>query len=123
MDVKSKRRRSRIWLRRLMAVVVLAAIFMLGFSVGNGRISFSRHQTVVSGNLPTRLNYKTVDQVYKSLRENYDGKLTESQQTDGLKHGLAASTKDPYTVYFTPKEAKDFNSQLNNSFSGIGAQL
>jgi carboxyl-terminal processing protease len=36
---------------------------------------------------------------------------------------LAESTKDPYTVYFTAKEAKDFQSQLNNSFSGIGAQL
>jgi carboxyl-terminal processing protease len=49
--------------------------------------------------------------------------LNEQQLEDGLKHGLATATKDPYTVYFTPKEAKTFNEQLNNAFSGIGAQL
>jgi carboxyl-terminal processing protease len=42
---------------------------------------------------------------------------------DGLKHGLAEATDDPYTEYFTPSEAKEFRSQLNNSFSGIGAEL
>jgi carboxyl-terminal processing protease len=40
-----------------------------------------------------------------------------------LKHGLAISTKDPYTSYFTAKEAKDFNEQITNTFSGVGAQL
>ena len=30
---------------------------------------------------------------------------------------------DPYTEYFSPSEAKDFNNELNNSFSGIGVEL
>lgn len=124
MDPRPKRSKSRTWGRRALASLFVIAIFMLGYGVGNGQISISRHRTkAVSGRLPSRLNYQSVDQVYRSLRDNYDGKLTEAQLTDGLKHGLAASTKDPYTAYFTPKEAKDFNSQLNNSFSGIGAQL
>jgi carboxyl-terminal processing protease len=108
-----------------MAAIALIAVFYLGVNVGNGRIklpSVHSRQTV-SGNLPASLNYASVNEVYQSLKENYDGKLTEQQLEDGLKHGLAESTNDPYTEYFTPKEAKNFNNELNNAFSGIGAQL
>ena len=49
--------------------------------------------------------------------------MTTAQLIEGLKHGLATATKDPYTVYFTSTEAKTFVNELNNSFSGIGAQL
>lgn len=112
-------------LKRATVVVVLVAVFILGLSVGNGRLQLpmSHHLQPVSSNLPATLNYSSVQKVYQSLKDNYDGQLTESQLEDGLKHGLAEATKDPYTVYFTAKEAKDFNGQLNNMFSGIGAQL
>lgn len=112
----------RAVLRSGLNILILLAIFVVGVNVGNGRISRHSHGAV-SSNLPAKLNYSGVDQVYKSLKQNYDGKLNEQQLEDGLKHGLAVSTKDPYTVYFTAKEAKDFNDELNNSFSGIGAQL
>jgi carboxyl-terminal processing protease len=103
-------------------IVILLVIFLVGVNVGNGRINLHKAHTQ-NGNLPAKLDYNSVNDVYQSLKDNYDGKLSEAQLEDGLKHGLAESTKDPYTVYFTAKEAQDFNSELNNSFSGIGAQL
>lgn len=114
-----KRRR---WLWRAGQILAVAAVFTLGLFIGNGTISLHR-QHGVAGKLPAKPDYATVDQVYKSLIENYDGKLTESQILNGLKHGLAESTNDPYTEYFTPQEAKTFNQELNNQFSGIGAEL
>jgi carboxyl-terminal processing protease len=116
--------RGSAWMRRLMSLPVAVLIFAVGVGVGNGQISVSlHHNKAVATNLPAKLDYDTVNTVYQSIKENYDGQLTETQLEDGLKHGLAQSTKDPYTTYFTAKEAKDFNSELNNSFSGIGAQL
>lgn len=115
----SKKRR---WFKRLGKLLVLLIVFGLGLSVGNGTISLHR-QHGVAGNLPSKPDYTTVNQVYKSLIQNYDGKLTENQVLNGLKHGLAESTGDPYTEYFTPQEAKAFNQELNNEFSGIGAEL
>lgn len=109
----------------MLSVLLSVFIFLLGVNVGSGKIDLpwpSSRQTV-SSNLPGRLNYSSVNQVYQSLKENYDGKLTEGQLIDGLKHGLATASGDPYTVYFTAKEAEDFQSQLNNSFAGIGARL
>jgi len=112
-------------LRGVLGLVLLVAVFMLGLNFGNGRLSVNVPWGTksVAGNLPSSLNYTTVNQVYQSLKSNYDGKLTQTQLLDGLKHGLAEAANDPYTVYFTPQEAKGFNDELNNSFSGIGAQL
>jgi carboxyl-terminal processing protease len=111
-------------LRGVLGILLLAAVFWLGLNVGNGRFDIPWHKSApVAGNLPAQLDYRTVNQVYQSLKANYDGNLTATQLEDGLKHGLATATKDPYTVYFTAQEAKSFNNELNNSFSGVGAQL
>jgi carboxyl-terminal processing protease len=124
MRLKSKVGWRSLW-RGGVKVLVLAVVFMAGVNVGDGQINVNLPWGTkpVTKGLPNKLDYSSVNQVYQSLKQNYDGQLSQSQLLDGLKHGLATATKDPYTVYFTPQEAKDFNNQLNNSFSGIGAQL
>ena len=109
-------------MRSLGNILILLAIFLVGVNFGNGRLNVHRHNSE-NKSLPSKLDYSAVNDVYQSLKQNYDGKLSQSLLEDGLKHGLATSTKDPYTTYFTAKEAQDFNKELNNSFSGIGAQL
>ncbi len=124
MELKPKQGSLKIWMRRLVGVALIVTVFVLGMAVGDGRININpRKQSVVANELSRRPDYNSVNEVYKSLRENFDGELTDEQVTNGLKHGLADSTNDPYTVYLTPEEAKEFEGQLNNSFSGIGAQL
>ena len=73
--------------------------------------------------LPQKFDYTQVDKVYQSLKDNYNGKLTEQQVLDGLKHGLAQSTKDPYTEFFTATEAEQFSNDLQGTISGVGAKL
>ncbi|GAC1392566.1 MAG: hypothetical protein NVSMB46_08810 [Candidatus Saccharimonadales bacterium] len=112
---------------RIISVVVLCAfIFALGVQVGNGKLVINTHpfkSKTVSSNLPQELDYASVQKVYDTIRSEYDGKLDSTQLMDGLKHGLAEATGDPYTTYFSAKEAKNFNDQLNGTFSGIGAEL
>lgn len=121
--MRLKPKSGRAILKSLGNILILLVIFAIGVGVGDGRIDLHHKKSNTNSQLPAKLNYSAVDDVYQSLKANYDGKLTESQLIDGLKHGLAASTKDPYTNYFTPKEAQDFDKELNNSFSGVGAQL
>lgn len=108
---------------KLVPAVIGVAIFALGVFVGQGNISFTSHRSPLNSQLPNKLDYSSVDDVYKTLKENYAGKVTASQLEDGLKEGLANATNDPYTEYFTAKEAEQFSNQLNNTFSGIGAEL
>ena len=99
-------------------------IFWLGVGVGSGKIGPDSiyHKPVASG-LPKNLDYSSVEEIYDELKSSYDGQLTRSQLLDGIKTGLAQATGDPYTEYFSPKAAKQFNEQLSGSFSGIGAVL
>jgi len=103
-------------------VAIVGVVFNIGVMVGNGTISMNQYDTQ-NGNLPAKLNYASVDALYNSLKQNYDGKLTETQLLDGVKSGLAEASGDPYTEYFNVSDAKKFNEQLTGSFSGIGAQL
>lgn len=113
------------FMRTLSLLGVATIIFISGVNVGSGKWQLlpTGRPDPIANNLPDKLDYNSLDDVYQAVKTNYNGKLTESQIIDGLKHGLAASAKDPYTVYFNEKEAKEFSDQLNNSFAGIGARL
>jgi carboxyl-terminal processing protease len=111
-------------IKYFISATVAVIVFGAGFGIGNGSIKFHPSQAV-DGNtaLPDRLDYASVNQLYSSLKENYDGKLDTSQLMNGIKHGLVNAAGDPHTEYFTPAEVKQFNDQLNLKFSGIGAEI
>jgi carboxyl-terminal processing protease len=105
-------------------ILFALALFALGLFMGQGKIDFlSQQQYETRSNLPATLDYSQLDDLYTTLRTNYDGTLTSQQIIDGLKHGLASSTKDPYTEYMSATEATDFQSSLQGEITGIGAQL
>ncbi len=107
-------------------VLVAAAIFLLGWGIGSNRINigpYAGFHKKVATNAPAKLDYSSVDEVYNSLKQNYDGQLDSTKLTDGLKTGLVNSAGDPYTEYFNAKDAKSFNDELGGTFSGVGAEL
>lgn len=109
--------------------LVIAAVFYgIGLSVGDGQIQFGNGQFITfntsnAQGLPSTLNYQALQQEYNILKENFDGKLSAQQLQDGIQTGLVNATGDPYTEYFNASAANAFNNQLNNTFSGIGAEL
>lgn len=105
--------------------VILAAgvIFGFGAAVGRGEINInglSQNRQLASS---SKFDYSSVDQLYKILRNNFDGNLDQTKLLDGIKTGLVSATGDPYTEYFNADEAKEFNQALSGSFTGIGAEL
>ena len=101
---------------------VIVVVFAVGVGVGNGRLSIAALHSE-NKSLPAQLDYATVNQLYTALKNNYDGSLTQAKLLDGLKGGLLQATGDPYTEYFSAASAKEFNNQLQGTFSGIGAEL
>lgn len=118
-----------LMLKKRLLFVVVAGVFIaallgsliLGINIGDGNIAF--HSSGLNSALPTTLNYASVNQEYQALIDNYNGKLTATQILNSIKQGLANAPNDPYTEYFTASQYASFNNQLNNSFSGIGAEL
>lgn len=111
--------------RFIVTVMLFTGTFLVGWGFGTGRISVSVPSRIQSRNqaLPENLDYASVEQVYDALKQNYDGELTAEVLLNGLKNGLADATNDPYTQYLDKAAAKEFDEDLNQSFSGIGAEL
>lgn len=98
-------------------------VFIAGYAVGNGNVHLWGGKGIVQNRIPSNLDYSSVDAVYTILKNDYDGNLNSTKLIDGAKAGLVAATGDPYTEYFDPAAAKDFNNQLAGSITGIGAEL
>jgi carboxyl-terminal processing protease len=93
-------------------------------------IGGSRTDTIVAwlkqsqnADLAQTLDFSSVQEVYGKLKLNYDGKLDAQKLVDGAKKGLVEAAGDPYTVYFTNEQAKQFSDDLGGKFSGIGAEF
>ncbi len=106
-------------------VVAAAAIFFIGtaFGLGLQDSTYFTSTDVANEELPERLDYSSVDEVYESLRQKYDGELSLEDLMNGLKQGLAQATGDPYTEYLSVEASQEFDDDLSGTFSGIGAEL
>lgn len=107
--------------RGLLVVVLFAVVFAGGFRVGRGDWSWQRAEIASSSS--QSLDYTSLNQVYRILKDNFNGNLDSGKLLDGAKAGLVNAAGDPFTEYFNPSEADEFNNQLDNSITGIGAQL
>lgn len=121
---KTMPKKMRTFLKGAGAVLIAVTIFGAGWMSGSGRLNVRQYSPVSqNGGLPDKLNYESVDTIYQSLKDNFDGELTEATLLEGLKSGLAKATGDPYTEYLNPEASKEFADGLEGKFEGIGAQL
>lgn len=106
------------------AIIILAGVLLLGIGIGNGTITWGdgRYRQSIQ-RTDGNLSYNSVDEVYETLKDGYDGQLDTKKLEDGLKEGLVKAAGDPYTEYLTEEENKEFNEQLSGTFEGIGAEL
>ncbi|HSE29855.1 MAG TPA: S41 family peptidase [Candidatus Saccharimonadales bacterium] len=69
------------------------------------------------------IDFSSLQNVYEALSSQFDGNIDKQALIDGAKKGLVEAAGDPYTVFFTDKEASEFLQELDGRFSGIGAEL
>ena len=70
------------------------------------------------------LDMSIVQDAYRQLKANYDGKLDEQALIYGAARGMTAAAGDRHTVYMDPKEAEEFNKSLQGNIGGgIGAEI
>ena len=107
-------------------VLVISGAFGLGLVTGNGQINLNLGNKAfksVQKDTTASLDYSSVEALYDKLRVQFDGQLDQSKLMDGLRSGLVKAAGDPYTEYFNPASAEQFNQELSGTFTGIGAEL
>ncbi len=129
--------RHRVTLPTALVLMVVGGCFGFGLHrwfitrpIGFGPLSPGHGLVRGMGQLPPRaLDSQDVDfhqfwEIWKLLKEKYyQQPLKDKDLYYGALAGLAQSTNDPYTSYFDPKSALEFQQSLEGRFEGIGAEI
>ncbi len=104
----------------------------LAFIIFSGGYVFGYERALPTGGiLPQIINTtgsKSIDfgefwKVWDTVGAKFDGNTDPQKLLYGAISGMVQATGDPYTEFFTPEQAKSFESDLSGSFSGIGAEI
>jgi len=114
----TRREKRRVSVPVLIITIVIASLasFVVGTRSDELWARLSGHQNET-------LDLSSLQQVYDVLKNKYDGEIDVDKLIDGAKHGLVDAAGDPYTTYFSAKEAEAFQGDLEGKFEGIGAEL
>lgn len=122
------------YLSIIQTLLLMAISFLLGVLIFNYDPSQS-FKSNLSPNLLTNIfdnessdiNYSaSLEEVSKFLQSNSlykDQSFDENRLKEGAIKGMVSSLEDPYTVYFSKDEYKEFMDSLNGTFEGIGAEI
>ncbi len=111
---------------------VLALTFWVGFKKGEERNPMfnNLNMPVVDkensdDNVKEPADFNLFWDVWNLLEKKYvdADKLTSQELLYNSIKGMLWATKDPYTVFMDPKEIKEFNSDIEGKFEGIGAEV
>ncbi len=114
--------------KKRVSVGVLIVALLIAFVAGNrlqmvGEWFFAPYTTKSNSTLSQNLDFTSTEKVYDLLKQKFDGELDMTKLSDGMKRGLVGAAGDPYTVYMSEQEAKEFQADLEGTFTGIGAEL
>ena len=102
--------------------VGLLALILVGVGAGGGYVLGQKesHNTELAH---TSVAFGSFWQAWDIINDNFFGTKDDTKRIDGAISGMVASLGDPYTLYLESKQDKLFRSDLEGSFSGIGAEL
>lgn len=100
-----------------MTVAAVAVIFFV-FCRITGRSLIKNEDYNLAKNITAK--YGKLYAIQEKMNKDGYFKVSKSKQMDAVYKALVKSLKDPYSEYFTAKEAKEWNSRLNGTFYGIG---
>lgn len=107
-------------------------VLILAFAMTAGYLAGTRNDQIVGAVAPVLgfkvetglLDLTSVQNTYRKLKLNFDGRLDTKALINGASRGLVAAAGDDYTVYMDKKEAEDFNKDLSGNIGGgIGAEI
>jgi len=110
------------------AVLIVAASFGGGVYIGyEHRPAVERVQGVLGqeAGKPDEVDFSQFWEVWAEVERRYVDRehIDRQKMVQGAIAGLVRSLGDPYTVYFPPTQAKQFQEDVRGSFGGIGAEI
>ncbi len=101
-------------------LIVLTLVFGGGYLLGAYDPSLNNDNQTAED----IVDYELFSEVWELIEEkHYYQPIDETEMFYGAIEGITASLEDPYSVFLDPELAETFNSEINGSFEGIGAEI
>jgi carboxyl-terminal processing protease len=117
----------------LLLLVLIAGSFTTGLFLGRQQgaraaVPAGEGRVLNQGDLSTSIgedvDFKQFWDVWNLVKEKYyQQPVSDKDLFYGAMEGMVSAVGDPYTSYFDPAQAEEFQSALEGSFSGIGAEI
>ena len=106
-------------------IIICFITLLVGFGVGvNWKSISSSFNAYLGGKTTAEIDFSSLNDVYQSLAQNYDGNIDPKKVIEEAKRGLVNASGDKYTYYLTAQEAKEFKADLNGEVgAGIGVEI
>lgn len=116
----------KVELSRAYVAAIVLVVLLVGFVAGTrsdqiwGLVGPTFGFRVETGTL----NDESLQDVYRTLKANFNGTVDDDKLIEGAKQGMVAAAGDPYTVYLSKEDAEEFNKELSGEIGGgIGAEV
>ncbi len=98
--------------------LILTIGFASGFWIGKSQIVYP----VLP---PGDVDFSLFWQAWNTIKEKYGDRedLDTDEMIYGAISGMVESLNDPYTVFFSPEEAKEFLEDVKGVFEGVGMEI
>ena len=111
----------------MIAFVVIGGAFRIGYVSGaRGYVFNPKTFSVVNkGDTPTEVDYGLLWEALQIVQTKYidAGNIDPQKILYGAISGAIAAAGDEYTQFFDPQTYAEFKTELQGSFSGIGAEI
>lgn len=118
----------------IIAIVFVFSVgsFAAGWALSTDDATYLQSQSITPGTATgtsygpsSPIRIPILGDVWEKLLDFYydESKLDLKKLEAGATKGFVAAINDPYTVFMTPEESKDFTNDLEGELEGIGAEL
>jgi carboxyl-terminal processing protease len=112
----------------IITFLLVTLFFIAGIYIGDRNRPEIDKVTGISGKttqVATQADFSPFWKVWNTMNEKYPGaaKISDQNKVYGAISGLVDSLNDPYSVFFTPDEAKAFEEEIAGNFTGIGMEV
>ena len=105
--------------------VIIVFVLCLGFGAGffiNQKLNEQLYTDLYSQDT---INFSMLAEVWRKINENFvfEDKINTEAMVYSAVKGFVSALGDPYTSFFDPEEAEEFQKDLEGTFEGIGIQI
>ena len=114
---------NRNWLMGVICFLIAVVFFVAGLFTYSIINFLNRQYQISFYRNVSRENIINFNRVKTILMQTYYEAVDENKLLEGAISGMAQAVDDPYTVYYTAKQMKDFMEKQSGNYVGIGVTV